>query len=37
MAYLILPLLSARILDVGPEGWYQWRADDQGNMKKAMY
>jgi hypothetical protein len=37
MAYLILPLLSARNLDIGPEGHYQSRADDQGNMKKAMY
>ena len=23
--------------DIGPEGRYQSRADDKGNMKKAMY
>jgi hypothetical protein len=32
MAFFILPLLSARGLDI-----YQSRADDKGNMKKAMY
>ena len=32
MAFFILPLLSARDLDIGV-GW----ADDKGNMKKAMY
>jgi hypothetical protein len=37
MAFFILPLLSARDLDIGPEGRYQSRADDKGNMKKAMY
>jgi hypothetical protein len=37
MAFFILPLLSARDLDIGPEGLYQSRADDKGNMKKAMY
>jgi hypothetical protein len=35
--YFILPLLSAWDLDIGPEGWYQSRADDKGNMKKAMH
>jgi hypothetical protein len=24
-------------LDISPEGRYQSRADDKGNMKKAMY
>jgi hypothetical protein len=42
MAFFILPLLSARNLDIGPEGFnpkgrYQSRADEKGNMKKAMY
>ena len=40
MAFFILPLLLARDLDLGPEGpegRYQSRADDKGNMKKAMY
>jgi hypothetical protein len=37
MAFFILSLLSARDLDIGPEGRYQSRADDKGNMKKAMY
>jgi hypothetical protein len=37
MAFFILPLLSARDLDIGPERRYQSRADDKGNMKKAMY
>ena len=32
-----LPLLSARDLNIGPEGRYQSRADDKGNMKKVMY
>ena len=31
MAFFILPL------DIGPEGRYQSRDDDKGNMKKAMY
>jgi hypothetical protein len=29
--------VSARDLDIGPEGRYHSRADDKGNMKKAMY
>jgi hypothetical protein len=37
MAFFIFPLLSAQYLDIGPEGRYQSRADDKGNMKKAMY
>jgi hypothetical protein len=39
MAFFILLLLSARDLDIGlgPEGQCQSRADDKGNMKKAMY
>jgi hypothetical protein len=37
MAFLKLPLLSAWDLDIGPKGRYQSRADDKGNMKKAMY
>jgi hypothetical protein len=37
MAFFILPLLSARDLDIGSEGRYPPRADDKGNMKKAMY
>ena len=37
MAFFILPLLSARDLDIGPEEQYQSRADNKGNMKKAMY
>jgi hypothetical protein len=37
MAFFILPLLSAQDLDIGPEGRYQSRADNKGNMKKAMY
>jgi hypothetical protein len=37
MTFFILPLLSARDLDIGPEGWCQPRADHKGNMKKAMY
>ena len=41
MIFFILPLLSVRDIDIGPralpEGWYQSRADDKGNMKKAMY
>jgi hypothetical protein len=36
MAFFILSLLSARDLDIEPEGRYQSRADDKGNMKKAM-
>jgi hypothetical protein len=36
MAFFILPLLSARDLDIGPEG-FSSRADNKGNMKKAMY
>ena len=36
MAFSILPLLSARDLDNGPEG-ISPRADVKGNMKKAMY
>jgi hypothetical protein len=35
--HCILPLLSARDLEIGPEGRYQSRADDKGNMKKTMY
>ena len=37
MAFFILPLLSARDLDIVPDERYQSRADDKGNMKKAMY
>jgi hypothetical protein len=37
MAFFILPLLSARDLDIDPEGRYQSRADSKGNMKKAIY
>ena len=42
MAFFILPLLSARDLDIRPRGLYpeeryQSRADNKGNMKKAMY
>ena len=37
MAFSILPLSSARDLDIGPEGRFQSRADNMGNMKKAMY
>jgi hypothetical protein len=41
MAFFILPLLSVRDLDIGHEALaverYQSRADDKGNMKKAMY
>ena len=37
MAFFILLLLSTRDLDVGPEGRHLSRADDKGNMKKAMY
>jgi len=37
MAFFIFPLLSARDLDIGPEGRYQSRAHNKGNMKKAMY
>jgi hypothetical protein len=37
MAFFILPLLSARDIYIGPEGRYQSRADDKGNMKRAMY
>ena len=37
MAFFILPLLSARDFDIGPEERYQSRADDKSNMKKAMY
>jgi hypothetical protein len=37
MAVFILPLLSDQDLDIGPEGRYQSRADDKGNIKKAMY
>ena len=37
MAFFVFPLLSAPDLDIGPEGQYQSRADDKGNMKKAMY
>ena len=36
MAFFILPLLSARDLDIGLEGRYQSKADDKDNMKKAM-
>jgi hypothetical protein len=36
MVFFILPLLSARDFDIGPEGRYQSRADEKGNMKKAM-
>jgi hypothetical protein len=36
MAFFILPLLPARDLDIGPEGRYQSRADDKGNMIKAL-
>jgi hypothetical protein len=36
MGFFILPFLSARDLDIGPKGRYQSRADDKGNMKKAM-
>ena len=32
MAFLILPLLSARDLDIGPEGRYQSRADEKGHV-----
>ena len=35
MAFFILPLLSARDLDIGPEGRYHSRADDKGNIKKG--
>jgi hypothetical protein len=31
MTFFILLLLSARDLDIGPEGRYQSRADDKGN------
>jgi hypothetical protein len=42
MAFFILSLLSARDLDIGPEGFstrddIRSRADDKGNMKKGMY
>ena len=37
MALFIFPLLSARDLDIGPEGQYQSKADDKDNMKKVMY
>jgi hypothetical protein len=37
MAFFVLPLLSARDLDIGPEVRYQSRADNKANMKKAMY
>jgi hypothetical protein len=37
MTFFILPLLSAQDLDIGPEGRYQSRANNKGNMKKAMY
>jgi len=37
MAFLTLPLLTARDLDIDPEGRFQSRADDKGNMTKAMY
>ena len=37
MAFFILHLLSARDLDIDPEGPYKSRADDKGNMKKAIY
>jgi hypothetical protein len=37
MGFFILPFLSAGDLDIGPKGRYQSRADDKGNMKKAMY
>ena len=36
MAFFILPLLSVRDLDIGPEGRYQSRADDKGNIKKGL-
>jgi hypothetical protein len=36
MAFFILGLLSAQDLDIGPEERYQSRADDKGNMKKAI-
>jgi hypothetical protein len=44
MVFFILPFWSAQDLYIGPEGFsprydicYQSRADDKGNMKKAMY
>jgi hypothetical protein len=37
MAFIILSLLSAQDLDIGPEVQYQSRADDKGNMTNAMY
>ena len=37
MNFFILPLLSARDLDIGPEGRDQSRVDDKSNMEKAMY
>ena len=37
MTFFIFLLLPARELDIGPEGRYQSRTDDKGNMKKAMY
>jgi hypothetical protein len=36
MAFFILPLLSARDLNIDPEVRYQSRADDKGNMKNAI-
>jgi hypothetical protein len=30
-------LVISMNLDIGPEERYQSRADDKGNMKKAMY
>jgi hypothetical protein len=33
VAFFILPLLSARDLDIGPEGRCQSRADNNGNIK----
>ena len=44
MVFFILPLWSPQDLYIDPEGFnprddisYQSRADDKGNMKKAMY
>jgi hypothetical protein len=36
MTFFILPLLSERDLDIGPEGRYLSRADDKGNMKIVL-
>jgi hypothetical protein len=39
MVFFILPLWSQQDPYIGPQGYisYQSRADDKGNMKKAMY